>query len=298
MAIMGFGRGAMIGSPLAIKLMAHFRTSADMGVGKTFLVMGTLYLVFMMFGVFTIRVPQEGWKPERWIPPVKQDAMITTHNVDVNVAFGTLQFWLLWIVLCTNVTAGIGIIEQASPMIQELFKGSIGPVAAGGFVGLLSLFNMGGRFFWSSVSDYIGRKPTYFIFFALGAALYFFLPQTGANHLNSVFLFVSIAAVLLSMYGGGFATVPAYLRDMFGTLHVSAIHGRLLTAWSVAGVLGPMLVNYMREYQLQHGADKAGAYQSVLHFMAGLLVLGFVANLMVRPVASKYWLAEKGKANA
>lgn len=298
MAIMGFGGGAMIGSPLAIKLMAYFRTSTDMGVGKTFLVMGTLYLVFMMFGVFTIRVPQEGWKPENWTPPVKQDAMITTHNVDVNTAFGTLQFWLLWIVLCTNVTAGIGIIEQASPMIQELFKGSIGPVAAGGFVGLLSLFNMGGRFFWSSVSDYIGRKPTYFIFFALGAVLYFFLPQTGADHLNSVFLFVSIAAVLLSMYGGGFATIPAYLRDMFGTHHVSAIHGRLLTAWSTAGVLGPMLVNYMREYQLRHGADKAGAYQGVLHFMAGLLVVGFVANLMVRPVASKYWLAEKGKSNA
>jgi MFS family permease len=298
MAIMGFGGGAMIGSPLAIKLMAYFRTSTDMGVGKTFLVMGTLYLVFMMFGVFTIRVPQEGWKPENWTPPVKQDAMITTHNVDVNVAFGTLQFWLLWIVLCTNVTAGIGIIEQASPMIQELFKGSIGPVAAGGFVGLLSLFNMGGRFFWSSVSDYIGRKPTYFIFFALGAGLYFFLPQTGADHLNSVFLFVSIAAVLLSMYGGGFATIPAYLRDMFGTHHVSAIHGRLLTAWSTAGVLGPVLVNYMREYQLQHGADKASAYQSVLHFMAGLLVIGFVANLMVHPVASKYWLAEKGKSNA
>jgi MFS family permease len=295
MAIMGFGGGAMIGSPLAIKLMAHFRTSTDVGVGKTFLVMGTLYFVFMMFGVFTVRVPQPGWKPEGWTAPAKPNAMITTRNVEVNTAFTTPQFWLLWIVLCTNVTAGIGIIEQASPMIQELFKGTIGPVAAGGFVGLLSLFNMAGRFFWSSVSDYIGRKPTYFVFFALGALLYFFLPQTGANHLNSVQLFVGISAVLLSMYGGGFATIPAYLRDMFGTYHVSAIHGRLLTAWSTAGVLGPVLVNYMREYQLQHGADKASAYQSVLHVMAGLLVVGFVANLLVRPVAQKYWLAE-GKA--
>jgi MFS family permease len=292
MAIMGFGGGAMIGSPLAIKLMAHFRTSANMGVGQTFLVMGTLYFVFMMFGVFTIRVPREGWKPEGWTPPVKQNAMITAHNVEVNSAFVTPQFWLLWIVLCTNVTAGIGIIEQASPMIQELFKGTIGPVAAGGFVGLLSLFNMGGRFFWSSVSDYIGRKPTYFIFFALGGCLYFFLPRTGANHLNSVKLFVAIAAVLLSMYGGGFATIPAYLRDMFGTYHVSAIHGRLLTAWATAGVLGPVLVNYMREYQIQHGADKASAYQGVLHVMAGLLVVGFVANLFVRPVAEKHRFTE------
>jgi MFS family permease len=292
MAIMGFGGGAMIGSPLAIKLMAHFRTSTDVGVGKTFLVMGTLYFGFMMFGVFTVRVPHEGWKPEGWAAPAKQSAMITTRNVEVNTAFRTPQFWLLWVILCMNVTAGIGIIEQASPMIQELFKGTIGPVAAGGFVGLLSLFNMGGRFFWSSLSDDIGRKPTYFIFFALGAVLYFFLPQTGANHLNNVKIFVAIAAVLLSMYGGGFATIPAYLRDMFGTHHVSAIHGRLLTAWSTAGVLGPVLVNYMREYQLQHGADKASAYQGVLHVMAGLLVVGFVANLLVRPVAEKHWLGE------
>jgi Na+/melibiose symporter-like transporter len=217
MAIMGFGGGAMIGSPLAIKLMGFFRTPTALGVGKTFLVMGTLYFVFMMFGVFTIRVPSDGWKPAKWSAPIKSTGMITTHNVDVNTAFGTPQFWLLWIVLCTNVTAGIGIIEQASPMIQELFKGTIGPVAAGGFVGLLSLFNMGGRFFWSSVSDFIGRKPTYSIFFALGAVLYFILPRTGADHLNNVKLFVTIAAVLLSMYGGGFATIPAYLRDLGGT---------------------------------------------------------------------------------
>jgi MFS family permease len=293
MAIMGFGGGAMIGSPLAIKLMAFFRTPAELGVGKTFLVMGALYFLLMMFGVFTIRVVPQGWKPENWSAPVKKRKLITEHNVDVNTAFLTPQFWLLWIVLCTNVTAGIGILEQASPMIQEFFKGSIGPVAASGFVGLLSLFNMAGRFFWASVSDFIGRKPTYFIFFTLGAILYFLLPRTGADHLNSVALFVIISVVLLSMYGGGFATIPAYLRDLFGTHHVSAIHGRLLTAWSVAGVLGPMLVNYMREYQIAHGADKASAYQTVLHVMAALLVVGFVANLLVRPVAQKYWMAEK-----
>jgi len=292
MAIMGFGGGAMIGAPLSIKLMAFFKSAGDLGVGRTFLAMGTIYFIFMMFGVFTIRVPRDGWKPEGWTQPARANAMITTHNVDVNTAFGTKQFWLLWIVLCTNVTAGIGIIEQASPMIQELFKGAIGPVAAGGFVGLLSLFNMAGRFFWSSVSDYIGRKPTYFVFFALGAVLYFFLPQTGANHLNSIALFVGISAILLSMYGGGFATVPAYLRDLFGTYHVSAIHGRLLTAWSAAGVLGPVLVNYMREAQLARGVDKTSAYQTVLHVMAGLLVVGLVANLLVRPVAEKYWLKD------
>jgi len=293
MAIMGFGGGAMIASPLSIKLMTYFRTATDVGVGKTFLVMGTLYFLFMMFGVFTVRVPRPGWKPEGWTAPVKAHSLVTTHNVEVNTAFRTPQFWLLWIILCMNVTAGIGILEQASPMIQELFKGAIGPVAAGGFVGLLSLFNMGGRFFWSSISDYIGRKPTYFIFLALGAVLYFFLPETGGDHLNNVKLFVAISAVLLSMYGGGFATIPAYLRDLFGTYNVSAIHGRLLTAWSMAGVLGPVLVNYMREYRIQHGAAKASAYQTVLVVMAGLLVVGFVANLLVRPVDPKYWMADE-----
>lgn len=293
MAIMGFGGGAMIGSPLAIRLMAHFRSTSDLGVGKTFLVMGTLYFLLMMFGVFTIRVPREGWKPENWTPATERKAMITTHNVDVNTAFRTKQFWLLWIVLCANVTAGIGILEQASPMIQELFRGTIGAVAAGGFVGLLSLFNMAGRFFWSTASDFIGRKNTYYVFFALGAMLYLLLPRTGAQHLDSVPAFVGMAVIALSMYGGGFATVPAYLRDLFGTHHVSAIHGRLLTAWSAAGVLGPVLVNYMREYQLKHGVDKSAAYQTVLHVMAGILVAGFVANFLVRPVASKYWLADE-----
>jgi MFS family permease len=218
--------------------------------------------------------------------------MVTSHNVDVTTAFTTKQFWLLWIVLCTNVTAGIGILEQASPMIQELFKGSIGPVAAGGFVGLLSLFNMAGRLVWSSISDFIGRKNTYYVFFTVGMLLYFFLPWTGADHLNSVALFVCMCLVLLSTYGGGFATIPAYLRDLFGTYHVSAIHGRLLTAWSAAGVLGPMLVNSMREYSLDHGADKAGAYQTVLQVMVGILAIGFVSNRLVRPVAQKYWLVE------
>jgi MFS family permease len=298
LAIMGFGGGAMIGSPLSVKLMAFFRTPEHPGVAPTFLVMGGLYFVFMMFGVFTVRVPREGWKPEGWTGPAKSSDMITTHNVEVNTAFRTPQFWLLWVVLCLNVTAGIGIIEQASPMIQDLFKGAVKPIAAAGFVGLLSLFNMGGRFFWASISDFIGRKTTYFIFFALGAVLYYFLPQTGGDHLNNVRLFVTVACVLLSMYGGGFATIPAYLRDMFGTYNVSAVHGRLLTAWSTAGVLGPVLVNYIREYQLAHGVDKASAYQTVLHIMAGLLVIGFIADLLVKPVAQQYWMPEKSATPA
>jgi MFS family permease len=297
MAIMGFGGGAMIGSPLAIRLMAHFRTPTDVGVAPTFVVMGILYFIFMMFGVFMIRVPREGWAPEGWSHALKPQALVSTHDVDVSTAVRTPQFYLLWIILCVNVTAGIGIIEQASPMIQDLFHGMITPAAAGGFVGLLSIFNMAGRFFWSSTSDFIGRKPTYFIFLGLGAILYVCLPITGGDRMNNVKLFVAVACVLLSMYGGGFATIPAYLRDLFGSHNVSAIHGRLLTAWSTAGVLGPVLVNNMREYQLAHGVDKAGAYQTVLRIMAALLVVGFISNFLVKPVDPKYWLPDSVPRN-
>ncbi len=289
MAIMGFGGGALIGAPLSNNLMAFFRTEHDLGVEKTFLVMGAIYFAAMMFGVFTVRVPRGGWKPEGWVVPVKPKAMVTAHSVDVNAAFSTPQFWLLWIVLCMNVTAGIGILEQASPMIQELFRGRITASAAAGFVALLSLFNMGGRFIWSSVSDYIGRKNTYYVFFVLGAILYYLAPRTGVSGLNSIPLFVGISAVILSMYGGGFATVPAYLRDLFGTMEVGAIHGRLLTAWSVAGICGPVLVNYIREYEKNHGVPLADSYSTVLYVMVGLLVVGLLANLAVRPVDSRYW---------
>ncbi|MGC1620274.1 MAG: OFA family MFS transporter [Candidatus Acidiferrum sp.] len=289
MAIMGFGGGALIGSPLAANLMATFRTDHDLGVEKTFLVMGAIYFLAMMFGVFTVRIPQEGWKPEGWTAPAKPQTLVTTHNVEVNAAFATPQFWLLWIVLCMNVTAGIGILEQASPMIQELFKGRITASAAAGFVALLSLFNMGGRFVWSSVSDYIGRKNTYYVFFVLGGILYYLAPRTGVSGLNSIPLFVIISVVIISMYGGGFATVPAYLRDLFGTMEVGAIHGRLLTAWSVAGICGPVLVNYIREYEKDRGVPLADSYSTVLYVMVGLLIVGLIANGAVRPVNSRYW---------
>jgi MFS family permease len=184
-------------------------------------------------------------------------------------------------------------------MIQEMFRGRVAPAAAAGFVGLLSLFNMGGRFFWSSTSDHIGRKPTYMIFFGLGLALYLFLPRTGSDGLNSLTLFVATAAIIMSMYGGGFATIPAYLRDMFGKNNVSAIHGRLLTAWSVAGILGPVLVNYLRKYQIEvRHVPPASAYSFVLYVMAGLLVVGLIANLLVRPVDERHFGEESVPAPA
>jgi MFS family permease len=291
MAIMGFGGGAMIASPLSTMLMARFRTPSSTGVAPTFVVMGLLYFAFMMFGVFTVRVPRPGWRP-RLAPRVeRRRPFVTTGNVTAARAIKTPQFWLLWAMLCLNVTAGIGVLGQASPMIQEMFPGAISAGAAAGFVGLLSLANMAGRFFWSSLSDFIGRKAVYATFFLLGAALYALVPRTG--HVGNVVLFVAGYVVILSMYGGGFATIPAYLRDMFGTIQVGAIHGRLLTAWSTAGVLGPVLVNYIREYEIAHGVAKADAYTTTMYIMAGLLVVGFFCNLFVHPVHERHVTTEQ-----
>ncbi len=287
MAIMGFGGGAMIGSPLATLLMAHFATPTSTGVAPTMVTMGALYFAFMMFGTFAIRIPPKDYKPAGYDPKENKDPSITNQETDVDTAFRTPQFWLLWVVLCTNVTAGIGILEHASPMIQEMFKGRVDKFAAGGYVGMLSLFNMGGRFVWSSLSDYIGRKVTYSIFFVAGCALFVTLRFTGSEHFNSVALFVLVSVIILSMYGGGFATMPAYLRDLFGSGNVSAIHGRVLTAWAVAGVLGPQLVTGIHKYEVSHGVAEADAYGRVLYVMAGLLVVGFVCNLLIRPLANR-----------
>jgi len=286
MAIMGFGGGALIAAPLSVMLMEHFKTAVSNGVLETFVTMGVIYFMFMMIGVYAVRVPAADWKPQGWTAPVQPKQLVTSAHVAVDVAWRTAQFWLLWVVLCMNVTAGIGVIGQASPMIQEIFPGRVSPATAAAFVGLISLFNMLGRFFWASTSDYIGRRNTYMIFFALGIVLYSSVPTLG--HLGLEGAFVAAFCIILSMYGGGFATIPAYLRDMFGTYQVGAIHGRLLTAWSVAGVLGPVLVNYIRQYQIDNGVPKAQAYSITMYIMCGLLLIGFLCNFAMRPVKDNY----------
>jgi MFS family permease len=286
MAIMGFGGGALIAAPLSILLMRHFKTATSNGVLEAFVAMGVIYFVFIMIGAVTVRVPADDWKPEGWSPSAHSKKLVTSAQVQVDVAWITPQFWLLWFVLCMNVTAGIGVLGQASPMIQEMFTGRVAPAAAAGFVGLMSIFNMGGRFVWASVSDYIGRRNTYMVFFVLGIILYSLVPTTG--RLGSVSLFVAAFLIIISMYGGGFATVPAYLRDIFGTMHVGAIHGRLLTAWSAAGILGPVLVNYIRQFQIAHGVPKAQAYSITMYIMCGLLLVGFLCNLAMRPVSERH----------
>jgi MFS family permease len=288
MAIMGFGGGAMIGSPLGVTLMKHFSSDTGVGVMETFVVMGVVYFISMVIGSLAIRIPPPDWKPEGWTPPTVTKKMVTTRHVHIDQALKTPQFYLLWAILCLNVTAGIGILGQASVMIQEMFKGAITPEAAAGFVGLLSLFNMAGRFIWSSASDFFGRKNTYFLFFALGTFLYSILPTLSGQ--GNIVLFIAASAVILSMYGGGFSTIPAYLADIFGTRYVGGIHGRLLTAWATAGVLGPVLVNYIREFQIDHGVAKADAYTTTLYIMAGLLTLGFVCNLLMKAVHERHYM--------
>ena len=288
MAIMGFGGGAMIASPLSVRLMAAFSSPTHVGVAETFLVLGLGYFCFMSIGAWIVRVPAEGWLPAGYVAPAQSRGLVTIENVHVDTAIRTPQFWLLWWVLCLNVTAGIGVLGQASAMAQEMFPGRITPAAAAGFVGLLSVFNMLGRFFWASTSDLIGRKATYCVFFLLGMALYALVPT--AAKVGSIATFVLCYLVIISMYGGGFATIPAYLRDVFGVRYVGAIHGRLLTAWSAAGVLGPVLVNYIRQYQIEHGVPKADAYNVTMYIMAGLLLLGLVCNLLMRAVHERYVL--------
>jgi MFS family permease len=309
MAIMGFGGGAMIGSPMAADLMKYFATPTSMGVTQTFVVMAIVYFGFMMAGALTYRVPETGWKPTGWTPPAAQvnNAMITQRHVHVKKVWGIPQFWLIWMVLCMNVSAGIGVIGMASPMLQEVFGGSLIGVSqkfgeldktqlaaiasiAAGFTALLSLFNIGGRFFWASLSDKLGRKMTYVVFFVLGGVLYFSVPGSAAA--GNIVLFVGAFCIILSMYGGGFATVPAYLADLFGTQMVGAIHGRLLTAWATAGVLGPVVVNYMREYQLGLGIPREQVYNQTMYILSGMLVVGLICNLMVRPLADKWFMTD------
>jgi len=311
MAIMGFGGGAMIGSPLATKLMSHFATPTAPGVWQTFVVLAAIYFVFMLWGSLSYRVPPIGWKPANWVPPPAQNnAMISSKHVHLKNAHKTPQFWLLWLVLCMNVSAGIGIIGAAAPMLQETFGGALiaqpnisfvdikkdevltaaAAAVGAGFVGLISLFNIFGRFAWATSSDKLGRKRTYYIFFILGTLMY--CSATYVAGLKLLALFVGAFCVIASMYGGGFATIPAYLADMFGTQFVGAIHGRLLTAWSTAGILGPVVVNYMHDTRLEAKVPFDQIYAPIFLVLAGLLVVGFIANYLVKPVAEKYYMTD------
>ena len=314
MAIMGFGGGAMIGSPLADKLMKHFAGPAQVGVWQTFLALAAIYFVFMMAGALGYRVPSEGWAPAGWSPPADARASISRFHVHLRDAHRTPQFWLIWAVLLLNVSASIGIIGVASPMLQEIFGGRLidhpgllftafgdadkkaAAAVGAGFVGMISLFNIAGRFFWASSSDRIGRKPTFAVMTALGALLYGIAAPALVG--GSIGFFILVFCICASMYGGGFATVPAYLADTFGTRFVGAIHGRILTAWSTAGVLGPYIVTTMRDGRIAAGVPRDQVYEPIYWTLAGLLVVAFVLNLLIRPVAARFHMTTDDPALA
>ena len=318
MAVGGFGGGAMVGGPLAQKLIGFFGTSTSVGLWQAFFVMACCYTVMMLLGCFTIKVAPSGYKPAGWVPKNTGNMVDDGHgglieassfNVSTSKAVRTPQFWFCWFMLFLNIAAGIGVLAMASPLLQEVFAGNLigmpgvpfdqltdaqkGQVAmiAAGFTGLLSLFNIGGRVVWASLSDKLGRKTVYFIYSIVGAVLYASIP-TLASSLNLV-LFLCAVCVCISFYGGGFSTIPAYLADLFGTQFVGAIHGRLLTAWSTAGLLSPLLINIIRDMQLNAGVAKAQAYSVTLYIMACFLVIEFFFAILIRPVSSKYYMTEE-----
>jgi len=307
MAIMGFGGGAMIGSPLADILINTFKSPNSVGVAQAFLVLGAIYFMFMMIGAFACRVTPIGWEPEGWTPTIRAGALISTNSVDLESTHNIPQFWLLWILFCMTVSAGIGVLALASPMLQEVFGGAlIGKPDAGftaldatergtiasigaGFVGLLSLFNIAGRLFWPALSDHIGRRNTFHLLFILGVLLYASVPSFA--HAGSRPMFVAALCMIVSVYGGSFATMPAYVADLFGPQFVGGIHGRLLTAWSTAGLAGPLLISYVRDVQLRAGVDRVLVYDRTMYLLSALLAIGLIANVLIGPVAEKWHLS-------
>jgi MFS family permease len=277
MAIMGFGGGAFVAGYLNVYLMDVF------GVARTVMVLGVIYLVVMLMGSRLMESPPAGWKPPGWTGPTKRDAFIADRSLTRNQAVRTLQFFLLWGILFINVTAGIGILAQASPMMQDMFGRT--PVQAAAVVSMISLFNAGGRFMWASGSDYIGRRNTYATFFVMQVTLFLLIPGFAAR--GQWLLFQVSLFVIFTMYGGGFATIPAFLADIFGPDNVGAIHGALLTAWSAAAIAGPVIITELSngaKAALPAGANRVAIYNTPLRVLAALLAVGLVLTLLVRPL--------------
>jgi len=273
MAIMGFGGGAALASPLNVRFMNW------LGVPTAVMTQGAIYFVVMMIGASILRRPPKDWKPAVWNPPEKTVQASITRNA----ALRTPQFYLLWSILFINVTAGIGILAQASPIVQDIFGQT--PAEAADFVLLLSLFNLAGRFIWASGSDYIGRRNTYTLFFAVQFVLFLIVPGIAGR--GQWVLFEACLFVVVSMYGGGFATIPAFLADLFGSDNVGAIHGAVLTAWSAAAIAGPIIVTELSnraKAALAPGASHVHIYDSPLQVLAGLLAVGFLITLLVKPL--------------
>jgi MFS family permease len=286
LAIMGFGGGAFLAGYLNVFFMDRI------GVANTVMALGVTYLAIMLIGSGLLERPPAGWKPEGWTPSSRTAAMITDRSVTRNEAIRTTQFALLWSILFINVTAGIGILAQASPMMQDMFHRTALQAAA--VVSLISIFNASGRFLWASGSDYIGRRNTYTIFFVVQVGLFLLIPRLAAS--GNWAVFQGSLLIVFTMYGGGFATIPAFLADIFGPENVGAIHGALLTAWSAAAVVGPVIITELSDRAkaaLPPGADRIHIYDTPLQVLAALLAVGFVLTLLVRPLRHGQRSAER-----
>jgi MFS family permease len=285
MAIMGFGGGAFLAGYLNVFFMNRI------GVANTVMTLGATYLAIMLIGSRLLERPPAGWKPAGWTAPPAKSAMIAERSVTRNQAIQTVQFFLLWGILFINVTAGIGILAQASPMMQDMFHQT--PLQAAAVVSLISVFNASGRFLWASVSDYIGRRNTYTIFFVVQFVLFLLIPRLAAS--GNWLVFEASLFTVFTMYGGGFATIPAFLADIFGPDNVGAIHGALLTAWSAAAVVGPVIITELSnraKAALPPGADRIHIYDTPLQILAGMLAVGFLLTLLVRPLRESLRPAE------
>ena len=309
LAIMGFGGGAIIGAPLANYFMySLFGTANDPAIWASFMVLGVIYAAYMTVGSFCYRLPPLNWLPPGYSPPQVNSKVTQLDSVPVTRALHTPQFWLLWLVILLSVTSGIGILGLASNMIQEIFGGdliglngttflsltpeeraSTASIGAG-FIGLLSLGNIIGRIFWSSLSDWLGRRLVFFIIFGVGAIMYLSVPLLSSFGIK--FLFVFACFISITIYGGAFATIPAYIADLFGTQFVGAIHGRLLTAWSVAGLVGTFLIPYIHRIKISDGMTQIGAYSFTLYAISAIMSLGLLANWLIKPVNEKHHLTK------
>jgi MFS family permease len=289
MAIMGFGGGAFVAGYLNVFFMNL------VGVAMTVIALGATYLLVMLAGSRLMVLPPPGWTPPGWTPAARTHPMIASSSVSRDEAIRTPQFYLLWGILFINVTAGIGILAQASPMMQDMFKRT--PLEAAAVVSIISLFNAGGRFMWASGSDYIGRRNTYAVFFVTQFVLFLLIPGLAAS--GQWWLFQASLFVVFTMYGGGFATIPAFLADIFGPQNVGAIHGAILTAWTAAAIVGPVIITELSnraKAALPPGAERVNIYDTPLQVLAGLLAVGFVLTLLVRPLRSSAHPAPHARA--
>ncbi|MEO8660380.1 MAG: OFA family MFS transporter [Bryobacteraceae bacterium] len=280
-AVMGFGGGAFVAGKLNVYLMDQI------GIVNGLYALAAAYLVLMITGAAIIRRPPPGWKPAGFVPLAVPNQLAAEASLNRNQSLATPQFWIMWGILFINVTAGIGILSQASPMMQDIFNKKA--IEAAAVVSIISLFNAGGRLFWATASDWIGRRNTYIVFFVVQAALFLLIPRL--NHSGAWLAFELSLFVIFTIYGGGFATIPAFLADMFGPNNVGAIHGALLTSWSAAAIVGPVIITYLSDEAksgLAANASKAAAYDLPLRILAVLLVIGFLLTIAVRPLKSRY----------